>query len=58
MQENKLYLFVQNGESQIAEVLRELDKEQIPILTIGLSRPSLDDVFLQTTGRSLREERG
>jgi len=54
-QENKLYLFVENGESLIAEVLRILDKENIPIQTIGLSRPSLDDVFLQKTGRSLRE---
>jgi len=57
MQDNKLYLFVQNGESLIAEVLRILDKENISILTIGFSRPSLDDVFLQKTGRSLREEK-
>lgn len=54
-QENKLYLYVQNGEGLIAEVLRMLDKESIAIQTIGLSRPSLDDVFLQKTGRSLRE---
>lgn len=57
MQENKLHLFVQNGESLIAEVLRILDKENISIQTIGFSRPSLDDVFLQKTGRSLREEK-
>lgn len=55
IQENKLYLFVENGESLIAEVLRILDKENTAIQTIGLSRPSLDDVFLQKTGRSLRE---
>ncbi|HXP52934.1 MAG TPA: ATP-binding cassette domain-containing protein [Bacteroidia bacterium] len=57
-QENKLYLYVQNGEGLIAEVLRVLDKEKIAIQTIGLSRPSLDDVFLQKTGRSLREGKG
>ena len=57
VQDNKLFLFVQNGESLIAEVLRILDKESISILTIGFSRPSLDDVFLQKTGRSLREEK-
>jgi ABC-2 type transport system ATP-binding protein len=56
-QDNKLHLVVQDGESLIAEVLRMLDKEQIKIKTIGLSRPSLDDVFLQKTGRSLREEK-
>jgi len=54
-QENKLFLFVENGESRLAEVLRILDKAAISIQTIGLSRPSLDDVFLQKTGRSLRE---
>jgi ABC-2 type transport system ATP-binding protein len=54
-QENKLFLFVENGESRLAEVLRILDKATISIQTIGLSRPSLDDVFLQKTGRSLRE---
>jgi ABC-2 type transport system ATP-binding protein len=53
--EKKLNLVVQDGESLIAEVLRMLDKESISIQTIGLSRPSLDDVFLQKTGRSLRE---
>jgi hypothetical protein len=37
-------------------VLRILDKEAVAVQTIGLSRPSLDDVFLQKTGRSLREE--
>jgi len=54
-QENKLFLFVQDGGSMMAEVLRIIDKENIPIQSIGLSRPSLDDVFLQKTGRSLRE---
>ncbi|MFI5148578.1 MAG: ATP-binding cassette domain-containing protein [Bacteroidia bacterium] len=56
-QENKLHLVVKDGESLIAETLRMLDKEQLSIQTIGLSRPSLDDVFLQKTGRSLREDK-
>jgi ABC-2 type transport system ATP-binding protein len=56
-QDNKLSLLVKDGESLIAEALRMLDKEQLSIQTIGLSRPSLDDVFLQKTGRSLREDK-
>jgi ABC-2 type transport system ATP-binding protein len=52
----KLHLFVQDGGALLAEVLRILDKESIAVQTIGLSRPSLDDVFLQHTGRSLRED--
>ncbi len=54
-QDFKLHIFVQDGGALIAEVLRLLDKAAIPVQTIGLSRPSLDDVFLQQTGRSLRD---
>lgn len=55
-QDFKLHLYVQDGGALLAEVLRILDKESIAVQTIGLSRPSLDDVFLQHTGRSLRED--
>jgi ABC-2 type transport system ATP-binding protein len=54
-QDSKLHLFVHDGGATLPEVLRHLDKENIAAQTIGLSKPSLDDVFLQKTGRSLRE---
>jgi len=54
--ENTLHLFVKDGGSMIAEVLRILDREGIAVQTIGMSRPSLDDVFLEKTGKSLREK--
>ena len=41
------------GESQLAEVVRALDSEQIAIEHLQLHAPSLDDVFLAKTGRSL-----
>jgi ABC-2 type transport system ATP-binding protein len=41
------------GESQLAEVVRALDGEGIAIETLQLHAPSLDDVFLAKTGRSL-----
>jgi ABC-2 type transport system ATP-binding protein len=53
--DSKVYLFVQDGGAVLPEVLRILDKESIKIQTIGISKPSLDDVFLKKTGRSLRE---
>jgi len=53
--ESRLTLYVQDGEKLLADVLRFLDTNKIPIQTIELSKPSLDDVFLQQTGRSLRE---
>jgi ABC-2 type transport system ATP-binding protein len=41
------------GESQLAEVVRALDAENIAIERLQLHAPSLDDVFLAKTGRSL-----
>jgi ABC-2 type transport system ATP-binding protein len=50
-----LRLYVDHGESALPQLLRRLDGEGIGIRTLALHRPSLDDVFLQQTGRSLRE---
>jgi ABC-2 type transport system ATP-binding protein len=55
-QDLKLHLYVQDGGALLAETLRILDKGEVAVQTIGMSRPSLDDVFLQKTGRSLRDE--
>jgi ABC-2 type transport system ATP-binding protein len=41
------------GESQLAEVVRALDAENVAIEHLQLHAPSLDDVFLTKTGRSL-----
>jgi ABC-2 type transport system ATP-binding protein len=41
------------GESELAEVVRALDAEGIAIESLNLHAPSLDDVFLAKTGRSL-----
>ncbi|MDI1459927.1 ATP-binding cassette domain-containing protein [Catellatospora sp. KI3] len=53
--EQSLRLYVEDGASVIPHVLRTLDAEKIAIDGIELHRPSLDDVFLAKTGRSLRE---
>jgi ABC-2 type transport system ATP-binding protein len=44
---------LEGGESELAEVVRALDAEQIAIEHLQLHAPSLDDVFLAKTGRSL-----
>jgi ABC-2 type transport system ATP-binding protein len=44
---------LEGGESQLAEVVRALDAEGIAIEQLQLHAPSLDDVFLTKTGRSL-----
>jgi ABC-2 type transport system ATP-binding protein len=49
-------LYVEQGESAMPRILRLLDGEGLGLDQIGLHRPSLDDVFLRKTGRSLRDE--
>lgn len=51
----QLQLYVDHGETNLPGVLRLLDSAGFEINTISLSRPTLDDVFLRQTGRSLRE---
>ena len=41
------------GESDLAAVVRALDAEELRIENLQLHQPSLDDVFLAKTGRSL-----
>jgi ABC-2 type transport system ATP-binding protein len=41
------------GEGQLAEVVRALDAEAIAVQHLQLHAPTLDDVFLAKTGRSL-----
>jgi ABC-2 type transport system ATP-binding protein len=52
-EENGLALYVEDGAASIAEIVRRLDRESISVGAISVSRPSLDDVFLQATGRRL-----
>ena len=49
-------LYVDRGEAAVPQILRTLDGAGLFPQTITLARPSLDDVFLRQTGRSLREE--
>jgi ABC-2 type transport system ATP-binding protein len=50
-----LRLYVDAGAVAIPKILRTLDGSGIELASIELHRPSLDDVFLTKTGRSLRE---
>jgi ABC-2 type transport system ATP-binding protein len=48
-------LYVDDGEASLPLVLRILDGQGLAPQALALHRPSLDDVFLRQTGRSLRE---
>ena len=49
-------LYVDRGEIAVPQLLRTLDAAGFAPSSIALNKPSLDDVFLRQTGRSLREE--
>jgi ABC-2 type transport system ATP-binding protein len=52
---SSLHLYVDHGDVALPEIMRILAEEQRPPKTVHLSRPSLDDVFLKLTGRSLTD---
>jgi ABC-2 type transport system ATP-binding protein len=55
VEEGLVRLYVERGEEAMPVILRLLDAAGLKLMTIDLHRPSLDDVFLRKTGRSLRE---
>jgi ABC-2 type transport system ATP-binding protein len=50
-----LNLHVEHGDENLPALMMTLHQQDIPIKSIRLSRPSLDDVFLKLTGRTLRD---
>jgi ABC-2 type transport system ATP-binding protein len=44
---------LRSGEADLAEIVRALDAEDLRVERLHLHQPSLDDVFLAKTGRSL-----
>ena len=54
-EDGQVVLYVDRGEVAMPAILRVLDSAGLQLKTIELHRPSLDDVFLRKTGRSLRE---
>jgi ABC-2 type transport system ATP-binding protein len=54
--EHGIQLYVDRGEEMLPSVLRLLDQRGVTIRTVTLARPTLEDVFLRMTGRSLRDD--
>lgn len=51
-----LEVAVQNGPASLQQVLSDLQEQHIGLHDAGIRRPTLDDVFLQLTGRPAEEE--
>ena len=50
---NGVAVRLRSGEADLAEIVRALDAEGLKVENLQLHQPSLDDVFLAKTGRSL-----
>jgi ABC-2 type transport system ATP-binding protein len=52
MDDRQLVVPVEQGAQLLASVVRDLDAVHVPLDTLALRRPTLDDVFLTLTGRA------
>ena len=52
----KLTLFVSNGTQVIPKIFQISSELDVTIITISLTRPTLDDVFLSYTGHEIRDD--
>ncbi len=48
-----LTLFVSDGSGAVANTIRALDDARVPVGSVAVHRPSLDEVFLRATGSRL-----
>src|SRR2546422_650381 len=48
--------YTADGGGTLLEILRRLDAEKVPVHQVALAHPTLDEVFLQHTGRQMRVE--
>jgi len=56
--DGELAVYVNKGESAAPTIMRLLANEGIEVETLSVSKPSLDDVFLKYTGRTIRAQEG
>ena len=52
-EEGSVAVRLDRGEEELADIVRALDAENLRVARINLHEPTLDDVFLAQTGRSL-----
>jgi ABC-2 type transport system ATP-binding protein len=54
--EDFLYLSVENGETMIPRIMHLAHEEGVFVHSVSLRKPTLEDVFLHFTGRTIREQ--
>ncbi len=54
----KINLLVDNASSRIPQLVKIVDRAGVELESVQMHKPTLDDVFLSVTGRSIRDESG
>ncbi|MHA6300037.1 ATP-binding cassette domain-containing protein [Devosia sp. CAU 1758] len=55
LEDQKVHVTVGEGETLLPEFIRRLHEQGVDVASASVRRPTLDDVFLGLTGRTLRE---
>jgi ABC-2 type transport system ATP-binding protein len=55
--DGKVHLTVKDGERAIPEIIKVAERSGLNVESVSMHSPTLEDVFIQLTGRRLREER-
>ena len=53
---DEVIISLQNAEQHISTIVTLLNTQQVPIESIAIHKPTLEDVFLSFTGKTIREE--
>jgi ABC-2 type transport system ATP-binding protein len=53
---SELRLFAEKGAAKLPEIIRQLDQELLTPIALNVSPPTLDDVFLNLTGQTIKRE--
>ncbi|MDD1702002.1 MAG: ATP-binding cassette domain-containing protein [Methanoregula sp.] len=53
---NEVVVSLKNAEQHISGIVTRLNEEKIPIEAISVHKPTLEDVFLSFTGKTIRDE--
>lgn len=56
--ENAVVISVQDAERVIPKIIEMSHKKKMKIHAVNMKKPTLEDVFIHFTGRTIREERG
>ena len=53
---NEVIITLQNAEQHVSTIVTLLNTKQVPIESIAIHKPTLEDVFLTFTGKTIREQ--